>query len=192
MVPGLSELRSDESFSLRAPTAVPLVELGDSPPDILSPVLLDDLVEENVGHPPAPPPNPLDNTEFPCPNVGLNASTESLPASLNGEDASYKGLVDIPLPPDYYSFDPLASPDEVTDRSISVATQEETLPPPDFLDYDQSYFQNRIPKRKRSNPSLDPNHKKPDMIWEYLPVYNLDETTAPRQNFLMVCERPSF
>ena len=63
-------------------------------------------------------------------------------------------------------------------------------PPPVFLDFDQTYFTQTIPKRRRTNPSFDPNYCRPVLKWESIPMYDLDATLAPKRNFLFVCERP--
>jgi hypothetical protein len=88
-----------------------------------------------------------------------------------------------------FMFDPMAS---FTRTSLSLVDQagvSATLPPA-FLDFDQSYFTQTIPKRRRTNPSFDPNYCRPVFKWESIPMYDLDATSAPKRNFLFVCERP--
>jgi hypothetical protein len=50
---------------------------------------------------------------------------------------------------------------------------------PDFLDYDRAYMASRIPKRRKTNPSIDNNYWRPVIAFEYIPVYDHDKSSAP-------------
>jgi hypothetical protein len=58
---------------------------------------------------------------------------------------------------------------------------------PDFLD--RAFMAARIPKRRKTNPSIDTNYCRPAIAFERIPIYDHDKTSAPRRDFLMVCER---
>jgi hypothetical protein len=85
-----------------------------------------------------------------------------------------------------YAFDPLFS---VEPPSSSILNANYDDPPPNFVQFDLDYLQNRVPKRRSKSLPFDRNHAKPKLTWERLPIYLFDEATAPRRNFLFVCER---
>jgi hypothetical protein len=62
---------------------------------------------------------------------------------------------------------------------------------PDFLDYDHVFMISRIPKRQKTNPSIDMNYRRPVIAFERIPVYDQHKMSAPCRNFLMVCEGPA-
>jgi hypothetical protein len=86
-----------------------------------------------------------------------------------------------------YAFDPLFA---VEPPSNSILNADYDDPSPDFVQFDLDYLQNRVPKRRSKSLPFDRNHAKPKLAWERLPIYSVDEATAPRRNFLFVCERP--
>jgi hypothetical protein len=55
-----------------------------------------------------------------------------------------------------FLFDPLPTTNKSI-RRLPLETSVDTIADPDFLDYDRAYFQRRIPKRRRTNPSFDTN-----------------------------------
>jgi hypothetical protein len=85
------------------------------------------------------------------------------------------------------SFDPLLLPETTKEKSTRMLNDYLA---PDFLDYDRAFMSSRIPKRRKTNPSIDRNYRRPVIAFERIPVYDHDKSSAPRRDFLMVCERP--
>jgi hypothetical protein len=63
--------------------------------------------------------------------------------------------------------------------------------PAEFLELDRTYLQQRIPKVTKKRLPFDSNHRKPKLSWERMSVYSVDKSTAPRRNYVFVCERPN-
>jgi hypothetical protein len=85
------------------------------------------------------------------------------------------------------SFDPLASVTAVATASDECMTEYAA---PDFLDYDRTYMASRVKKQKRTNPSIDRNITGPSIEYASIAIYDHDIDSAPRRDFLFVCERP--
>jgi hypothetical protein len=75
-------------------------------------------------------------------------------------------------PAPQFFFDLLALGD-VDDRQQKISDSSHYTVP-DFLDYDRTYMSLRVPKRKKTNPSIDFNVKKPVYTYKHIPIYECD------------------
>jgi hypothetical protein len=88
-----------------------------------------------------------------------------------------------------FSFDPLSSATAVAFTPDHHCTTEYAAP--DFLDYDRTYMASRKTKHRRTNPSLDRTITGPSIAYSSIPLYDHEIDSAPRRDFLFVCERPN-
>ena len=134
--------------------------------------------------------NVISQTSFDgsTPSTKIEQTDDPLTIDLcNSDNTSAKSFPSPTSGNSDLSFDPLASVTAVANLSDNFTTEYAA---PDFLDYDQTYMASRTKKQRCVNSSIDRNVVGPVIQFSPIPIYNHDIDSAPRRDFLFVCERP--